>query len=335
MPYRVKLFNQLAKSINVTVVTLQDSKSDGRSYEIEKNNFTCIELNRCFKRLSLNFLDLRCIDFSQFDCVVVSDNLPNFLDMIYISKKIDKNLVLWSEVSNYFDYPYTIIHKLLHYFVFNFIRRKSSAILVFNDQCFIKLLNKGYKVHKVAQAHDNIREFSSTVRKNRKFSIGFIGYFSVRKGIERLLNITNRFDCDFYIAGAGEEIITQRVIELSNSSDNVNYLGFLKGKEKKDFFGKIDFLIVPSKFEPWGLVVNEAIANGVIPLVSKGVLAKEMLPSELVFDVDDEHFFSVLESALSFSDEEYQLMIDKLQNNAVHYSIESSAKSILRALEKL
>ena len=43
-------------------------------------------------------------------------------------------------------------------------------------------------------------------------------------------------------------------------------------------------LILLSKIEPWGLVVNEAMARGCIPLVSKACGARDLLSDEYIFE---------------------------------------------------
>ena len=47
--------------------------------------------------------------------------------------------------------------------------------------------------------------------------------------------------------------------------------GFVNQAELPSYYHAADILVLPSAFEPWGLVVNEAMAAGALPVVSDGV----------------------------------------------------------------
>jgi glycosyltransferase involved in cell wall biosynthesis len=47
--------------------------------------------------------------------------------------------------------------------------------------------------------------------------------------------------------------------------------GFINQAELPSYYHAADILVLPSRFEPWGLVVNEAMAAGVLPVVSDQV----------------------------------------------------------------
>jgi glycosyltransferase involved in cell wall biosynthesis len=47
--------------------------------------------------------------------------------------------------------------------------------------------------------------------------------------------------------------------------------GFVNQAELPSYYHAADVLVLPSAFEPWGLVVNEAMAAGALPVVSDGV----------------------------------------------------------------
>jgi glycosyltransferase involved in cell wall biosynthesis len=47
--------------------------------------------------------------------------------------------------------------------------------------------------------------------------------------------------------------------------------GFVNQSELPSYYHAADILVLPSEAEPWGLVVNEAMAAGVLPVVSDRV----------------------------------------------------------------
>ena len=72
-----------------------------------------------------------------------------------------------------------------------------------------------------------------------------------------------RRDFVFEIVGTGtEEDALKARVEALGLGDHVRFLGWLEGDALLDFFGGIDLYVHPCEFEPWGVVVMEAMASG-------------------------------------------------------------------------
>lgn len=78
--------------------------------------------------------------------------------------------------------------------------------------------------------------------------------------------------CTLAIAGDGpmRHDVLREVAELGLSND-VLFLGFRNQSELPGVYAAADALVLPSDSEPWGLVVNEAMAAGLAPAVSDRV----------------------------------------------------------------
>jgi glycosyltransferase involved in cell wall biosynthesis len=65
--------------------------------------------------------------------------------------------------------------------------------------------------------------------------------------------------------------------------------GFINQAELPSYYHAADILVLPSAFEPWGLVVNEAMAAGALPVASDGVGAAPDLVAGLgeIYPVGD------------------------------------------------
>ncbi len=102
--------------------------------------------------------------------------------------------------------------------------------------------------------------------KGKKLVFGFIGTLYRAKGIELLINIFNeRKDLKLLIAGEAESVEYQKYLSSLINSPNIGFLGYIDSKE---FFKKIDVLIVPSILNDVSpSVVPEAYAFGV-PVVA-------------------------------------------------------------------
>ena len=98
--------------------------------------------------------------------------------------------------------------------------------------------------------------------KNSSFDFGFIGAITSAKGIDLLLKAAQSTNYSFAIAGKGSE---SEISKLANIP-NVTYLGW---QDPRDFFSKIDTLIVPSIWDdPAPKVVYEGAWAGRRVIVS-------------------------------------------------------------------
>ena len=95
--------------------------------------------------------------------------------------------------------------------------------------------------------------------------IGLLGQISPHKGHEDAIEALRLLGPGYrmVIAGKGEESYVTRLKELSRDL-SVEFSGFA---EFKEFFEKVDVLLVPSWEEPFGIVILESMATGV-PVIS-------------------------------------------------------------------
>jgi glycosyltransferase involved in cell wall biosynthesis len=73
---------------------------------------------------------------------------------------------------------------------------------------------------------------------------------------------------DSWVVFGGDGVLQSRLTELAASlriSERVRFLGFMNQTELPAVYRGADVLVLPSAFEPFGLVVNEAFACGIPP----------------------------------------------------------------------
>jgi glycosyltransferase involved in cell wall biosynthesis len=103
----------------------------------------------------------------------------------------------------------------------------------------------------------------------------YVGRLEAHKGVLELLAAFNRVTAEeeglrLVIAGGGT--LRSRVVAMAtNANRHVTYLGRLSGDDVLQAYLAADYLVLPSLFEPWGLVVNEAMACGLPVIVSDRV----------------------------------------------------------------
>lgn len=93
----------------------------------------------------------------------------------------------------------------------------------------------------------------------------YLGRLEPIKGVSDLLDAfadvaSRRGDVRLMIAGSGS--LDSLVRDAAAVNPNIAYLGQLSGTEVLDAYVASDIVVAPSRFEPWGLVVNEAMACG-------------------------------------------------------------------------
>lgn len=92
------------------------------------------------------------------------------------------------------------------------------------------------------------------------------------------------------IAGGKPNEETKKIIE-NNNVNNINFIGFKDKKELFEYFAASDIFVLPTRYDIWGLVINEAMSFS-LPIIStdKCVAAMEFMNKQengIIVKVDD------------------------------------------------
>jgi glycosyltransferase involved in cell wall biosynthesis len=98
----------------------------------------------------------------------------------------------------------------------------------------------------------------------------YVGRMEPHKGMWDLLQafsqVTSKSpDCHLMLVGDGS--MNKAVATLALDHQGIHYRGRLSGIDLLDAYAISDVFVLPSLFEPWGLVVNEAMAAG-LPVIA-------------------------------------------------------------------
>ena len=109
-------------------------------------------------------------------------------------------------------------------------------------------------------------------------SVVFVGSLDRRKNVlalaEFLVDMRDEFGTADFI---GKGIFQDRLIEIIGGKPNIHYLGSVDNSKIGGVMGQHDILVLPSLFDGWGAVVNEALQCGCRVVVSDNCGAASLI----------------------------------------------------------
>ena len=120
----------------------------------------------------------------------------------------------------------------------------------------------------------------------------YVGRLAPEKNLELLIYVFNKKpNLNLTIIGFG--ILEDKLKAIANK--NILFTGAIDNEKLPAYYRKADVFILPSKSEPWGLVVEEALNNGTPVIVSDRVGCRKDLVNEntgFVFNHNSEQSLS-------------------------------------------
>lgn len=159
----------------------------------------------------------------------------------------------------------------------------------------------------------------------------YIGQYIERKNISVILKWLEKFDkgnVEVFFAGSGE--LEHIICESAKKDSRITNLGFCTKRELQGMICKYDYVVLPSKEEPFGIVLLEALASGVPCIVSNADGPMEIITDEyngFVFDLDEgqDGFNKVMERSYYITDGEYICM----SKNALESGKKYDSKNVI------
>jgi glycosyltransferase involved in cell wall biosynthesis len=346
-PYRVDFFNELGKYCELTVCFERHSASDRdtRWRAEETLNFRAIytKARPVAVDKSIGSDIVKIIKCSVFDNIIVSGYSSPSVALALIYCRCH-NIPYYIESDGAFYKK----DKLLSGVLKKYLLGGAVGHFTSCDE-HIRYLNNSLgiskeKIHKypfTSLKNDDVLEClplpseKQDLRKKlcvteEKMVIG-VGQFIQRKGWDVLMEAAVKIPSNIgvYIIGGvpSDEYVSYK---KSHQINHLHFIDFMDKESLKEWYKSADCFVMPTRFDIWGLVINEAMAAG-LPVITTN---KCIAGLELVSDNQNGFIISIDDSVVLAEKIKYVLQ----KNNSVKMGIESLKKirnyTIERMVEK-
>lgn len=287
-PYRKMWCEELAKFYDVTIVYTKDHDYERDDRWLQKESEIC-KIHKL--KNDKDLFDPICFDVidvikNNKNALIIFDGYgpkTNLLGLLYCRLKGSYSLV------NVDGYPTERNKSALREFVKKLVIGKlCTGFTASGEAAKDHLVTYGADPEKIiVHNFSSIREdqianrpFSSqeklAIRKKlgieseRKIVLG-VGRFLPLKRFEDLIDAVKRCksDCDLYLLGGQA---TKEYLELTQGTDRVHFIDFVLPEQVSEYYKASDLFVLPSETDVWGLVLNEAMAQGIPVIASDSVV---------------------------------------------------------------
>ena len=194
------------------------------------------------------------------------------LIIIFLAKFFGKKVFIRDEVHKN-SKKRSLLNNLFNFFFYRFIDNFIDIYLSIgtaNKNYYLKKNIDKKKIILVPYVVDNNFFYKTKkIQKNKKLTYLFAAKFRKRKGPDLLLRSINllkknkTFTSNVKFVFVGEGYMKKELKEYTKQKGlkNVSFLPFQNQKRLKKIYQKSDIFVMPSREEPWGLALNEAMAS--------------------------------------------------------------------------
>lgn len=269
--YKVNLYNKISQNKKILVIYLGlGNKTRGKDFLTQNMNFEHIFLSRLKSaernKLKSCFKLIKILKSIKYDLIItmgwscIEDFIIAFISPKKKNATVCESSIYESRLDNWKKYLKKLICNRISYtFVSGIPQKEIYKRLGFKGKIIITggvgLFNK------------NKREFQKFEKNKKEFKYLCVARLISVKNLEFLINAFNKNKKSLTIAGQG--ILEEKLRKMAKQ--NIKFTGHIPNKEIGKLYQEHDIFILPSKSEVWGLVVEEALYNGLPIIVSNKV----------------------------------------------------------------
>lgn len=342
-PYKVDMMNLLGKEVELTVL-FETHTEKGRETSWYKDNFVN------FKGIHLQGVDLKLLrKMAKENDVLINSDYSNPVCIIAteLFKLAKKKVVLQADGG-------LVIPRGLMDKVISVVMKRADLFLSSGEET-----NKYFEYYGVDSNKCRIYPFSSLSENDllkhkcmladkqeykklfkESFVLLSVGQQIPRKGydvlVKAMVNVAK--EVGLYIVGGKAEENVQAFVD-EHQLDNIHFIDFMSKEELEKYYAGADVFVLPTRYDIWGLVVNEAMSFG-LPVISTDhcVAAVEMnnqFNNGIICPIEDSDSLADAIMKLYNDRELCEVMGNASLNGNKNYSIEKMVVGYLAALKEV
>lgn len=346
-PYRIPIYEIIANKYGNDFLVIFASKSEAnRSWNLNKFNFNHLFLkeNVKAKKDGFNYVHnnidvLHHLKEFNPDVVITTGFNPTHLYAWLYSLVLRKKHIPMTDGWLESEKNLSFIHKFVRKLVF----KTSNAFIGASKNSLLLYKSYGIDEKKLFKSHlciDNKRFHNSISFKDREYDLMFSGQFTERKlpflFADTAQKVSKRIkNLKVLILGDGplkEEFFSK----LQEYNINYHYAGFVSQEELPKFYSNSKLFLFTTRLDPWGVVVNEALASGTPVITTKyaGVV-NDLLIDKLngsVLEIDSDQWSKHVIEILS-NINLWQVLSLNAKESVKEFNFDNAAKGIIEASE--
>jgi glycosyltransferase involved in cell wall biosynthesis len=345
-PYRIDFFNLLGVSVDLKVIFEREKSKErnddwyGKNFDNFKYNFlkglkfgadSSISIS-VIKHLKKNYdfifisnpftptgilasfyLRLRRINFIiETDGGLTEKNECNLKRIIksYILKGAYYYFASGKSNKEYFNY-YGINSEIIHLYPFSSIKKSDI------------------RVNPMSETDKKLLRFKYSM--NFEKIILYVGRFVQIKGIDNLFEALRNTNKKYKLVLIGDSFKAFEKLKINTENVNFDIIEFINQKLLKDYYDLADFLVLPTRKDTWGLVINEAFSRG-LPVIATdncGAALELINDYNTGFIVESENPYELTQKIEYLLTKNLNQMKHECLKTINKYTIESMVKSHL------
>jgi glycosyltransferase involved in cell wall biosynthesis len=304
----------------------------------KKNNQNINSFFLSFKNLNKNLFA------KKYDAILLFGwNNILYIKTFFLAKLHRVPLILRAETN--FEHKINYFKKIIKFLILFFFFRFIDYFLYIgslNRKFYLSLGVSKKKLYFAPYSVDNkffLNKKKIGVTINNRFKkkiILFVGKFIERKNVKEFLNLAESLKNDtrfnFLMVGDGHQINFCNQFIKNNKLFNIKVAGFKNQRELKNIYNKAFLLVVPSKYETWGLVINEAMASDLPVICSKNCSSSKDLiihdKTGYIYDIGDIKFLQKTIIKLAESKKKYLDIVKSIRKHIKFFSFLCTVKSL-------
>ena len=230
---------------------------------------------------------------------------------------------------------------------------KKTTLVIGMSRRFNDLIAKDYKIeptrqrvlyHPIRSQDEEVIQKSDLAAKERRIvKLLFVSRMSVRKGLQYIVELSHRLDD---LAGQVEINLIGGSTQWSDYSGHLKdlnpktakYIKSMNRTELAEAYNHADALLIPSVYEPGGIVVGEAISHGLCVVASDAIGSAEVLEGNIIreFPAGDMDRFEqeVRKLVADLNVDRQSLRSEARDQCEKHFSPDDVAKTLIEYLQE-